>query len=219
MFSDLDSHSFPGWSAFFPPEKLLPKAASGTSPLTMFHSFGALSSLFILSLNFYSVVGVPVDLNITNVPALYVPHVQPRADKVLLRIMPLGASITQGLETGLDEALHEGYRRHLRDQLRYWGYEVNMVGSRVNGNFKDNQHEGHPGYQISQINALSKNSYTTRKPNLVLINAGTNDCVQADDRNFTPLPGGIEFVQGSKDRIRSMIEGSWRFVFVYWPWC
>ncbi|KAL1597932.1 hypothetical protein SLS60_008420 [Paraconiothyrium brasiliense] len=142
----------------------------------------------------------------TNITAY--PHVETRqsTDKPLLRLMPLGASITQGIEAGLSESLDEGYRRHLRDQLRYWGYEVNMVGSRSHGDFADNQHEGHPGYQIAQINNLARNSYQNRKPNLVLINAGTNDMVQADDRNFTPLPGGIEFVKGSKDRIRAMIE-------------
>lgn len=43
-----------------------------------------------------------------------------------LRIMPLGASITQG--TG--STPEDGYRKPLRDHLRSLGYKVNMVGSR-----------------------------------------------------------------------------------------
>lgn len=45
-----------------------------------------------------------------------------------LRILPLGASITWGLksETG------KGPRKYPRDQLRFDGWEVNMVGSKNN---------------------------------------------------------------------------------------
>lgn len=56
-----------------------------------------------------------------------------RDDKVKLRILPLGASITWGL---LSET-HNGYRKPLRDQLRWKGYEVDMVGTRSNGEMKD----------------------------------------------------------------------------------
>jgi hypothetical protein len=43
-----------------------------------------------------------------------------------LRIMPLGASITQGVGS----SPQDGYRKPLRDHLRSLGYKVNMVGSR-----------------------------------------------------------------------------------------
>ena len=57
-----------------------------------------------------------------------------RADKVPLRILPLGASLTWGLlsESG------NGYRKPLRDALRFDGWEVDMVGSRNNGTMEDN---------------------------------------------------------------------------------
>lgn len=54
--------------------------------------------------------------------------------KVSLRILPLGASLTWGLLSPSGN----GYRKHLRDQLRYDGWEVNMVGSKSNGNMTDN---------------------------------------------------------------------------------
>jgi hypothetical protein len=55
---------------------------------------------------------------------------------VELRILPLGASITWGLKS----ETHNGYRKYLRDQLRFDGWEVNMVGSKhdPDSTMKDN---------------------------------------------------------------------------------
>ena len=51
-----------------------------------------------------------------------------------LRILPLGASITQGhLST-----TNNGYRKPLRDKLRSQGYFVNMVGTLKDGTMSDN---------------------------------------------------------------------------------
>jgi lysophospholipase L1-like esterase len=122
--------------------------------------------------------------------------------------MPLGASITQGLNGDVVESQQNGYRRLLREQLRYWGYPVNMIGSKSNGDFIDKQHEGHPGYQITAIASAMESTLSRQKPNLVLINAGTNDCVQADNRAYTPLPGGVEFVKGTYDRMKTMIDST-----------
>jgi hypothetical protein len=59
---------------------------------------------------------------------------QSRAAKdFYLRIMPLGASITEG--TGSTDG--NGYRKWLRQQLRWKGWKVNMVGSKPNGNMAD----------------------------------------------------------------------------------
>ena len=52
----------------------------------------------------------------------------------LLRIMPLGASITVGYRS--DDG--NGYRKWLRQQLRYSGWQVDMVGSLSNGSMHDN---------------------------------------------------------------------------------
>ncbi|OOQ85849.1 hypothetical protein PEBR_24090 [Penicillium brasilianum] len=91
----------------------------------------------------------------------------------LLRIMPLGASITNGYGS----TDHNGYRKALRQQLRYEGWQVNMIGSLRNGTMHDNHHDGHFGYRIDQLEAKAQETIL-QKPNLILINAGTNDAVQ-----------------------------------------
>lgn len=62
------------------------------------------------------------------------------------------------------------------------------------GSMRDGNHEGHPGDRIDQIiNNIDLSSDT--KPNLYLINAGTNDCQQ----NYLEMKGTI-------DRLRDLIE-------------
>ncbi|CAH0045126.1 unnamed protein product [Clonostachys solani] len=103
----------------------------------------------------------------------------------LLRIMPLGASITAGVGTNPQN----GYRKPLRDQLRWRGWPVNMVGSMANGNpvaFHNRQHEGHPGIVVRQMIGVANDTVQERKPNLVLINCGTND---ADPSKNQDIPG------------------------------
>jgi hypothetical protein len=51
-----------------------------------------------------------------------------------LRILPLGASIVQGIASS-DE---NGFRKYLRQQLRWKGWKVNMVGTKNNGDMNDN---------------------------------------------------------------------------------
>ncbi|KAI1076427.1 SGNH hydrolase-type esterase domain-containing protein [Whalleya microplaca] len=90
-----------------------------------------------------------------------------------LRILPLGASITWGLLS----TDGNGYRGALREQLVYEGWPVNMVGTLTHGKMEDNNNEGHSGWRVDQIaNAVDK--VIPMQPNLILINAGTNDCAQ-----------------------------------------
>jgi hypothetical protein len=60
------------------------------------------------------------------------------AEDFYLWIMPLGASITEGVRS----TDGNGYRKYLRDQLRWKGWRVNMVGSKQNGNMADKDNEG-----------------------------------------------------------------------------
>ncbi|KAI1814450.1 carbohydrate esterase family 3 protein [Poronia punctata] len=89
-----------------------------------------------------------------------------------LRIMPLGASITWGLKSSDGN----GYREYLRNEIVDYGNEVNMVGSRRNGTMEDNDVEGWPGLIISQVHEKALSAVPKYKPNLILINVGTNDC-------------------------------------------
>ncbi|XEU97574.1 hypothetical protein FSHL1_002860 [Fusarium sambucinum] len=93
-----------------------------------------------------------------------------------LRVMPLGASITQGYKSSDGN----GYRKWLRAQLRYKGWKVNMVGSQKDGTMADSDNEGHPGWTIGSVHGAWKES-KWMMPNLVLINAGLNDCNNGGD--------------------------------------
>ena len=56
------------------------------------------------------------------------------SEKFLLRVLPLGASITEGWKSKDGN----GYRAWFRQQLRYAGWEVEMVGSQKNGTMYNN---------------------------------------------------------------------------------
>ncbi|CAG7962853.1 unnamed protein product [Penicillium nalgiovense] len=90
-----------------------------------------------------------------------------------LRVLPLGASITMGYKS----ADGNGYRKWLRQQLRYAGWDVDMVGTLRSGTMHDNDHDGHIGWRIDQIASHVK-EIIPQQPNVILINAGTNDALQ-----------------------------------------
>ncbi|KAF2824052.1 SGNH hydrolase [Ophiobolus disseminans] len=112
-----------------------------------------------------------------------------------LRILPLGASITRGLKSTPED----GYRKSLREHLKSLGHNVNMVGSHVNkdGSMQDGEHEGVAGARIDQVYHNMDASSTT-KPNIYLINAGTNDCQQ----NYKKMEGTI-------DRLNDLLTKAW----------
>jgi len=88
--------------------------------------------------------------------------------------MPLGASITWGQASSDGN----GYRGVLRTMLTSGGNPVNMVGTQQHGSMPDNDVEGWPGYVIDQVFAKANSSVPAWKPNVILVNAGTNDCSQ-----------------------------------------
>ncbi|KAK5657830.1 hypothetical protein OQA88_2903 [Cercophora sp. LCS_1] len=119
----------------------------------------------------------------------------PLAASVPLRIMPLGASITYGQASSQGN----GYRADLRDQLASAGNTVNFVGSRQHGTFRDNEVEGWPGFRIDQVHEKAKDFVPQFKPNVLLINVGTNDAVQ--NRN----------VSTAGERMEAMLNDIWRW--------
>ncbi|KAK3318801.1 SGNH hydrolase-type esterase domain-containing protein [Apodospora peruviana] len=105
------------------------------------------------------------------------PQIEDRAlePNVLLRIMPLGASITYGVGS----TLGNGYRRFLRLQLvQQDKLSVNMVGETKRGSMADNEVEGFPGYRIDEVHTKAVPELQKDKPNVVLLNLGTNDASQ-----------------------------------------
>ena len=136
-----------------------------------------------------------------------------KVDIPVLRIMPLGGSITAG-SGDEPKGKENGYRKPLRDEFRHRQHVVNMVGCGKLGSMKDNDHEGHPGALTEEIKGFAKCSINF-KPNVVLINAGTNDAKQGGQvlfcpflqRSFTPnSKKGPEFVNGTYERMKDIIE-------------
>ncbi|KAF5020271.1 hypothetical protein F66182_7705 [Fusarium sp. NRRL 66182] len=134
-----------------------------------------------------------------------------------LRVMALGASIVFGVGSsdGNGSVLSQlcsmniirltlippsSFRRLLRDQLRYAGYNVDMVGTKnageANRPSSPQDVEATSGYVVTQIHAASKLSYKY-KPNLVIINAGTNDLVNDID------------TENQHGRLKSMLLDLW----------
>ncbi|KAM0263654.1 hypothetical protein ACHAPA_008628 [Fusarium lateritium] len=90
-----------------------------------------------------------------------------------LRILPLGASIVAG-EYSQDKAKN-GFRKFTRDKLRERGWKVNMVGTKNGGTMADNDHEAISGEVVTSIAKRGRDAAKIWLPNVVLVNAGTND--------------------------------------------
>ena len=90
----------------------------------------------------------------------------------LLRIMPLGDSITYGVGS-TDGA---GYRARLEHRLTAVGFRVDFVGSRDAGPPGiDDDNEGHSGWTISRMARKVDRWLTAYRPDVVLLHIGTND--------------------------------------------
>ncbi|KAL2859212.1 hypothetical protein BJX68DRAFT_252247 [Aspergillus pseudodeflectus] len=107
--------------------------------------------------------------------------------------MPLGASIV----AGIGSHPRNGFRGPLRQALRHSGFEVDMVGSKHDGTFTDNDHEGTPGAVISETVDHFKNSQQL-KPNIVVLNVGANDALEDID------------VPGAKKRMHTLLDTIWQ---------
>lgn len=101
---------------------------------------------------------------------------------VSLRLEPLGDSITYGI----DSTTGNGYRQPLWNELSGEGYPLNFVGSVQAGSMADGGNEGHPGYRIDQISALTDASLATYKPNVITLMIGTNDLIQDYEESTAP---------------------------------
>lgn len=100
-----------------------------------------------------------------------------------VRILPLGDSLTSGV--GSSDG--SGYRARLRGALTAAGLRVDFVGSQRSGTGADTDHEGHPGWRIDQIDAQLGRWVRAADPDVVLLDAGTNDYVQGRHTTRTPI--------------------------------
>ena len=113
-------------------------------------------------------------------PSQRVASVAGPSQKVSLKIMPLGDSIT----FGTPDRSYGGYRHTLGTLLTSDGYIIDFVGSQQSGNnvIPDPDNEGHPGWTIAQIkNGIDANGWLgTYQPDIILLHIGTNDIHRGD---------------------------------------
>lgn len=102
------------------------------------------------------------------------------------RIMPLGDSITEGVETfgngdpgGPAEGLRVAYRAQLYQLLTQAGYQFDFVGRKQNGsaaNLPDPDNEATGGFTTADVaNGVITQALTAGNPDVVLVHLGTNE--------------------------------------------
>jgi len=98
----------------------------------------------------------------------------------LIRVMPLGDSITDGY------TIPGGSRTQLWNESINNGQLIEFVGSQYNGPswLASHHHEGHPGWIISDIAGQVDGWMASASPQIVLLQIGTNDI------NMNRDPGG-----------------------------
>jgi lysophospholipase L1-like esterase len=107
--------------------------------------------------------------------------------------MPLGGSITYGSKSSDGN----GYRKTLYDLLVADGYKVDMLGSRRAGTMAHNRNEGWRGFRIDQIQGKVARSVSDNIPDVITLNAGSNDCRQRWD------------IDTAGERVRALLECLW----------
>lgn len=111
------------------------------------------------------------------------------------RIMPLGDSITEGVESNKPtllplEGQRVGYRQALYTRLVAEGYPVDFVGSLKQGaaaGLVDQDHEGHGAFTQSEVAAGVTDWLNQNPADVVLLHIGTNDVPGQADPTSTLL--------------------------------
>jgi lysophospholipase L1-like esterase len=114
-----------------------------------------------------------------------------------LRVMPLGDSIT----FGKGDPSENGYRAALRAWL---DPPVEFVGSQVNG---ATAHEGHPGWRIAQLTERIDGWMAGSRPDVVLLDIGTNDLLHHDHIDQAPdrLAELIDHIVAANPEVRILL--------------
>jgi hypothetical protein len=97
--------------------------------------------------------------------------VQKKNSEPFLRIMPLGDSLTEGINN------NGGYRPTLYNMLKKDHLDFQFVGSQISGpaSLPDKKHEGYDGRMIDEISFDVESKLQQLQPNIVLLSAGTKD--------------------------------------------
>ncbi len=101
----------------------------------------------------------------------------------IVRVMPLGDSITRGMGAGVQE-IPGGYRDPLASLYASGGDSFLFVGSQQTTSspglvaINQQHHEGYGGYRIDNIQSSIDNWQASALPDVVLLHIGTNDILQ-----------------------------------------
>ena len=97
-----------------------------------------------------------------------------------LTIMPLGDSITYGYRAVDPDGNSGGYRSALYNDLQM---NFHFVGSQSNGpvDLPELNHEGHPGYQIADLQNEVDGWIAQNPSDIILLHIGTNDILNDND--------------------------------------
>ncbi|KAK5652286.1 hypothetical protein OQA88_10634 [Cercophora sp. LCS_1] len=117
-----------------------------------------------------------------------------------LRILPVGASVTFGVGSSTGSS----YRKDLRALLTADPdpHLVNFVGRNSNGDFVDNQVEATSGFVMAQIADAARIATPMFKPNVILVEAGTNNC-----NSGNPVPDAGRNMTALIDELFALSEG------------
>ncbi|GAA1274877.1 hypothetical protein GCM10009665_72770 [Kitasatospora nipponensis] len=101
------------------------------------------------------------------------------AQPPVLRVMPLGDSIT----VGVGSSTGAGYRLPLWNLVTQQSlYRVDLVGSQRSGSFAAPWHEGHSGWMIDDIHNQVDHWLADNTPDVVLLHIGINDLDRGPDK-------------------------------------
>ncbi|HEY3710601.1 MAG TPA: FG-GAP-like repeat-containing protein [Amycolatopsis sp.] len=109
----------------------------------------------------------------------------------VIRVMPLGDSITWGVGSATDSSYRAPLWTMIAGQSRY---AARFVGSQASGSLAAPANEGHSGYTIDEIAAGVDGWVADARPDVVLLHLGIND-----------LNRGID-VPGAPDRLRALLD-------------
>jgi lysophospholipase L1-like esterase len=99
-----------------------------------------------------------------------------------VRILPLGDSITHGYWSGISTD-YNSYRKMLKILLENNAHDIDFTGSLSDGDFADNQHEGHDGWYAdhgTKTNTILSHVagwMAATQADVVLLHIGTNDII------------------------------------------
>ena len=118
-------------------------------------------------------------------------------------IMPLGDSITLGV--------NGGYRNNLYTGLQQNNCGVSYVGTQVDANTRvaDKDHDGHSGFTIGDIAGRVNGWLASTQPGIVLLMVGTNDTAWWSAANAEQIGARHDALI---DQVRTARPAAWIFV-------